>query len=75
MQVAEGCDPPPCPGRAGHQPKLTRPPSTGETAPCPASSPPAPGLAPYSNLGTSILAKFGGITYEALHNLSHIQNP
>ena len=63
--------PPPCPGRAGHQPKLTPPPSpTGGTAPCPASCPPAPGLAPSSNLGTSIVAKMGGFTNHLLVNCS-----
>ena len=52
----------PCPGRAGHQPELTSPPPPGETAPCQASCPPAPGLDPSSNLGTSIVAKLDGFT-------------
>ena len=51
--------------------KADPPPSpTGGTAPCPASCPPAPGLAPSSNLGTSIVAKMGGFTNHLLVNCS-----
>jgi len=62
--------PPNCPGRAGHQPKLTSSPPPGGTAPCRASCPPAPGLTTSSTLGTSIDAKLGGFTNHLLVNCS-----
>ena len=50
--------------------KADLPPPPGGTAPCPASCPPAPGLAPSSNLGTSIVAKLGEFTNHLFVNCS-----